>query len=50
MWLLFSGQGASPACVRKYQPYLKDRQQTAEQLIPDQAKRDEAIHELGILT
>jgi hypothetical protein len=50
MWFLFSSAGPIGACVSKYMAYLKNRTETAEKLIPDQAKREEAIRELSCLT
>jgi hypothetical protein len=50
MWLLFSSQGAPPACLRKYRSYMQTRQETAQELIPDAAQREEEIRDLGMLT
>jgi hypothetical protein len=40
MQLLFSSQGATPASIRKYVPYIRNRMETATELIPDQSERD----------
>jgi hypothetical protein len=50
MWLLFSGQGAPPACVRKFLPYVQAPSETAAELIPDEAQREQEISDLGMLT
>ncbi|HVS34342.1 MAG TPA: hypothetical protein VMS17_02105 [Gemmataceae bacterium] len=50
MWLLFSGAGGDPPCAGKYRPYVKNALETAKDLIPDQAKREEEINNLQILT
>ena len=50
MWLLFSSEGIPPACVRKYEPYLRDAEATAKELIPDAAEREREIDRLGLLT
>lgn len=50
LWLLFSGQGGMPPCIRKYLPYLKNRQETARELIPDPAEREAKIQGLANLS
>lgn len=50
MWNLFSSQGAPPACVRKYQPYVQSREEAAAELVPDETARNQQIQNLGSLT
>ncbi len=50
MWLLFSTEGIPSACVRKYEPYLRDAEATAKKLIPDAAERESERRHLDTLT
>lgn len=50
MALLFSSAGARPASMFKYQPFLRDAEQTAEALIPDPTERARHIEWLRCLT
>ncbi len=50
IWLMYSGQGAPPACVRKFRPYLQTEEETAAELIPDKAARDEEINGYASMT
>lgn len=50
MWLMFSGQGATPACLRKFESYLKTEAETAAELIPDKAERDDEINGYASMT
>lgn len=50
MWLMFSGQGPMPACIRKFESYLKSETETAEELIPNKAERDDEINGYASMT